>query len=91
MGYWLGTGIAPPTTHPATHTPGTPPPHRAVPPGMVQRCTGMYGGVNSVVGLKSVHQLSLYVLFSGFLGMTEVYNLRKIGRINNHYDIPGTK
>ena len=44
-----------------------------------------------VVGLKSVDQVSLYLLFSGFQGITEVYNLMEIGRINNHYDIPGTK
>ena len=41
------------------------------------------------VGLKSVDQLSLDELFSGFQGMTEVYNLSEIGRINNHYYIPG--
>ena len=42
-----------------------------------------------VVGLKSVGQLSLSVHFSRFLGMTEVYNLVKIGRIINHSVIPG--
>ena len=52
---------------------------------------GQSGGVNSVVGLISVVQLSLYVLFSGFQGMTEDYNLLRIGRINNHYVIPGTE
>ena len=43
------------------------------------------------MGLISVDQLTLGWLFSGFLGMTEVYNLRNIGRINNHSLIPGTK
>ena len=43
------------------------------------------------VGLKSVGQLSLSLHFSGLLGITEVYNLSKIGRIINHYDIPGNK
>ena len=43
-----------------------------------------------VVGLISVGQLSLSVLFSGFLGMTEGYNLSEIGRINNHSFIVGT-
>ena len=40
--------------------------------------------LNMAVGLKSVEQLSLCVHFSGSEGMTEVYNLLKIGRINNH-------
>ena len=44
-----------------------------------------------VVGLISVDQLSLVPHFSGFPGMTEVYNLVKIGRINNHSYIPGNK
>ena len=43
------------------------------------------------VGLKSVGQLSLSLVFSGFLGMTEVYNLVRIGRINNHSSIPGNE
>ena len=43
-----------------------------------------------VVGLKSVVQLSLYDQISGFQDMTEVYNLRNIGRINNHLVILGT-
>ena len=46
-------------------------------------------GVNSVVGLKSVAQLSLCARFSGSQGMTEVYNLLSVGIINNHYAIPG--
>ena len=44
-----------------------------------------------VVGLKSVGQLSLVTHFSGFQGITEVYNLVDIGRINNHFHILGTK
>ena len=51
---------------------------------------GHVHGVNMVVGLKSVHQLSLSVQISGFRIMTEVYNLLEIGRINNHSFIPGT-
>ena len=43
-----------------------------------------------VVGLKSVAQLSLDDQISGFRVMTEVYNLIRIGRINNHKVIPGT-
>ena len=43
-----------------------------------------------VVGLKSVDQLSLYDRFSDIRDMTEVYNLRIAGRINNHLFIVGT-
>ena len=38
-----------------------------------------------VVGLKSVAQLPLDDHISGFQGMTEGYNLLRIGRINNHF------
>ena len=41
------------------------------------------------VGLISVGQLSLDEHFSDIRGMTEVYNLLRIGRTNNHYVIPG--
>ena len=44
-----------------------------------------------VVGLISVRQLSLDPQISGFQGMTEVYNLLEIDRINNHLYIPGNK
>ena len=43
------------------------------------------------VGLKSVVQLSLDDHFSDIRDLTEVYNLVRIGRINNHNDIPGTE
>ena len=43
------------------------------------------------VGLRSVDQLSLVAHFSGSQTITEVYNLVGIGRINNHFTIPGTK
>ena len=46
-------------------------------------------GVNMAVGLKSVRQLSLCVHFSGFSGMTEVYNLSDIDNPNDHKYIPG--
>ena len=36
------------------------------------------------VGLKSVAQLSLDALISESRGMTEVYNLVRIGKISNH-------
>ena len=90
MACWVVPGIALPGTHPATHTPGTPPlPIPAVsmtsvlPRGRCRR-------LNSAVGLKSVEQLSLWVQISGFEGITEVYNLVGIGRNNNHFRIPGT-
>ena len=44
-----------------------------------------------VVGLRSVDQLTLSYEISGSRGMTEVYNLLRIGRIINHYCIPGNK
>ena len=41
------------------------------------------------VGLKSVAQLSLVGHISEIEGMTEVYNLVRIGKNNNHLVIPG--
>ena len=80
----VGTGIALPGTHPLP-TPGTPPLHHGPvlhPPSVQCR------GLNIAVGLISVEQLSLDTHFSDIQGMTEVYNLLRIGRINNHYVIP---
>ena len=90
-GAWVGTGIAPHPAHPATHYPGYTSPYRAVPPGMVQRCSGQSGQRNMVVGLILVDQLSLYARFSGFIGITEVYNVARAGIPNDHKYIPGTK
>ena len=90
-GAWVVPGIVhPPGTRPPT-TPGTPPhPHRlhgqAGP-----RPHRHDGGVNMVVGLISVGQVSLSVHFSGLPGITEGYNVAGIGRINNHFLIPGNK
>ena len=42
-----------------------------------------------VVGLKSVGQLSLDTQISGSGELTEVYNLVRIDRINDHLLIPG--
>ena len=80
VGYRYSPSQYPPGTHPVCTTPGTPPltvtaVHVL---GMLSR------EVKLVVGLISVDQLSLSVLISGFRTMTEVYNLRNIGRINNH-------
>ena len=81
---WVGYRYSTPPTHPVLHHPGyTPPPTiwLLVPyPLLPHRC-------NMAVGLISVAQLSLDRRFSGFQGMTEVYNLMDIGRINNHYVI----
>ena len=43
------------------------------------------------VGLISVDQLTLGRRFSGFQGITEVYNVIEIGRINNHFLISENK
>ena len=51
----------------------------------------LYPDWNMVVGLISVAQLTLDGQISGFGGMTEVYNLIKIGRIINHLFIPGNE
>ena len=45
---------------------------------------GHVPGVNMVVGLKSVAQLLLSAQISGFLGMTEVYNVTVAGNPNDH-------
>ena len=78
-----GTGIALPGP-PMLHHPGYTPPHHCrygyTLPGHVSQ-------VNSAVGLRSVGQLTLGAQISGFRGMTEVYNLVEIGRINNHFVI----
>ena len=52
---------------------------------------GSYGGVNIVVGLISVAQLSLGAHFSGFPGMTEGYNVRTAENPNDHNVILGNK
>ena len=83
---WVGTRYStlPPPTHP--HYPGyTLPLARQYEDG----CTRCPASRNMAVGLISVDQLTLDSRFSGSLGMTEVYNLRYIGRINNHSFIPG--
>ena len=49
------------------------------------------GQTKQAVGLKSVAQLSLYLRFSGFQGITEGYNLGYTGNPNDHKGIPGTK
>ena len=86
-GLRVGTGIALPATLPVPH-PGYTLPHRC--PSMMYN-RGARDQRNSAVGLKSVDQLTLSVHFSGFQTMTEVYNLLRIGRINNHLSITGNE
>ena len=43
------------------------------------------------VGLRSVDQLCLSAQISDIRGITEVYNLVQLGRIINHFVIPGNK
>ena len=61
------------------HTPGTPSRHRHYRVMTSLLPHGHAGQRNSAVGLKSVDQLTLVVLFSGLRGMTEVYNLATAG------------
>ena len=91
----MGPGMAggwyrysPPPSHPPSHpTPGTPPHCRR----RSEHCCTMPRGLNLVVGLISVAQLSLDVQFSDFRGITEGYNLVEVGNPNGHNDIPGNK
>ena len=94
-GYWEGTGIAHPGTHPVY--PSRPPqssPPRVHPSRSRCPTLGTHGPaaeVKQAVGLKSVVQLTLDGRFSRFRGITEVYNLVEIGRNNNHSFIPGNE
>ena len=88
-GPWVVPGIAPSQVPQSRTTPGTPLPRTPVPCPRRHHARQYYGGVNMAVGLKSVQQLTLCAQISGFQGFTEVYNLPKIGRINNHFTIPG--
>ena len=71
-GSGLGTGIAP-----LPDPPSPAPPRVHLPPTVTAvHVPGMLAATRDmVVGLKSVAQLSLWALFSGFLSITEVYNL----------------
>ena len=89
-GCWVVPRYSPSQPPQSSHHPGyTPPAHAG--PGMLQRCAVRCGQTNSAVGLRSVGQLSLYVHFSDIRGMTEVYNLIKLGNPNDHNVIPGTE
>ena len=80
MAVWLGTGIALPATPPAT----PPRVHPSLPHPVPTTAAPVDPGLKGVVGLISVAQLSLSAHFSGFQGITEVYNLVDTGIINNH-------
>ena len=86
-GYRYSPSRHPPGYHYPGYTP--PPPSGHGQPGTLPH--GSYSGHNMVVGLKSVAQLTLEVLISGFRGITEGYNLATVGRINNHFVILGNK
>ena len=80
-------GIAPPGPPSPPTTPGTP-----CPTDVIHAPTAAARALrNMVVGLISVAQLTCRALFSGFRGITEVYNLVNVGRIINHSLIPGNK
>ena len=87
VGGWVGTRYSPPTDHrppiPRVHLPTR---HAAL-----ATAAPRHVSVECGVGLKSVGQLSLSVRFSRSRGITEGYNLVYIGRISNHYVIPGNK
>ena len=93
-GSWVVPGIALPVPT-LVPTPSAPPRvHPSTAPSAIPAGTAlsyMPDGLKLVVGLKSVGQLTLSPVFSGLRGITEVYNLRYIGRINNHYHIPGNE
>ena len=84
MGSWDGWVVVPGIALPAPTQPYPPRVHLPHP------CTPGYAAAplahrgNMVVGLISVAQLTLDDQISGFLTMTEVYNLLRIGRIINH-------
>ena len=87
----MGTRYSTPPSYPGPTTPGTPPPYPHRRHRYTEGSPRQPARLNSAVGLKSVHQLSLCVHFSGFLRFTEVYNLSVAGNPNDHNVIPRTK
>ena len=87
----MGTRYSTPPGTPVLHHPGYTPPHRTLHGPVYTTPRALYTGLNIAVGLKSVDQLTSGPYFSGSRGITEVYNLTKIGRIINHSFIPGNK
>ena len=86
---WLGTGYR---YSPRPPTQPYPPRVHPYPP-MPLVYISVHGSAEQLmaVGLRSVDQLTLSAKISGFRGMTEVYNLVKLGRTNNHSFIPGNE
>ena len=82
-----GYRYSPPPGPPSSHPGYTPPP---APRYQYVSTTAVFS-VEYGRGLISVGQLTWRPLFSGFQGMTEVYNLSGIGRITNHSFISGNK
>ena len=78
--YGWGTGIALPATHRLPHPGYTPTPPCTEPATPLT----LDHVLNSAVGLRSVDQLSLGTRFSGFQGITEVYNVPVAGIPNDH-------
>ena len=89
-GYLVVHGIALPGTHPGPphpgYTPPLPPPSLHLPATPAVRTDAK----QQAVGLRSVAQLTLSASFSGFLGITEVYNLADVGNPDDHNVILGT-
>ena len=83
-----GYRYSPPGQLPSPTTPGTPLPAPGAP---VLPYTRPSRGVKEAVGLKSVHQLSLYAQISDIRDMTELYNLLRIDNPNDHNLILGTE
>ena len=87
----VGTRYSPPQYPPDPHTPGTPSPTMPVVLMTSVLPRGAAARKNSVVGLISVQQLSLSTQISGSRGITEGYNLVRIGIPNDHKSIPGNE
>ena len=87
---WWVPGIALPVPTRSPYPGYTPPPTMPAVPMTSVLPRGAAARKNSAVGLISVVQLSLVAHFSGSRGMTELYNLLRIDRINNHFLISGT-
>ena len=91
-GSWDGAGpgyrYAPSQPPPVPPTPGTPSPYPTPSTHPSWPSSTLY---NMAVGLKSVAQLTSRALFSGFQGITEVYNVVDAGNADDHFPIPGTE
>ena len=84
---WWGTGIAPPPTHPVPYPGYTPPAALALPATTYTMLSEVEYGRGAQIG-SSTHLKGPILRVQG---MTEVYNLLRIDRINNHSYIPGNK